>query len=257
MYQFLLSVLNFYVYIPMDFANFNTAIINLERIYLRDLEVRDSNHYAQVCEQFFSDQMLPGLLFGAQVTPAIHGFTLKPNVQQEFVTLSDPNRPGEMIIGRRMHFCRMMDFLVTDFFEGLQVGHAPKQCAVCGRYFLTTNARPRKYCDGYAPGDPRSRSCQQVGARKQRSERERADDHPVKIVCEKRCNTIDHHLRQGKIDREFAKKAKALARNKRDKALRDNRYFVSEYEKEMAQEAIYAETQRLLGRPPTIQSAYE
>lgn len=256
-YQFLLSVLNFYVYVPMDFANFNTAIINLERIYLRDLEVRDSNHYAQVCEQFFSDQMLPGLLFGAQVTPAIHGFTLKPNVQQEFVTLSDPNRPGEMIIGRRMHFCRMMDFLVTDFFEGLQVGHAPKQCAVCGRYFLTTNARPRKYCDGYAPGDPRSRSCQQVGARKQRSERERADDHPVKIVCEKRCNTIDHHLRQGKIDREFAKKAKALARNKRDKALRDNRYFVSEYEKEMAQEAIYAETQRLLGRPPTIQSAYE
>lgn len=255
-YQFLLSVLNFYVYIPMDFSNFKTAIINLEGLFLRNLEVRDSNHYAQACDQFFSDPFLPALLFGAQVTPAVHGFTLKPNVKQEYVILRNSESHNEMTIGQRMHFCRMMDFLVTDFFEGLQIGHAPKQCAVCGRYFLTTNARPRKYCDDYAPNDPRGRTCQQVGARKQRSERERADDHPVKIICEKRCNTIDHHLRQGKIDEAFAKKAKALARNKRDRALRDHNYYVSEYENEMTQEAIYTQTEQILGRPPTIQNVY-
>lgn len=255
-YQFLLSVLNFYVYIPMDFYNFKTAIINLEGLFLRNLEVRDSNHYALACNKFFSDPHLPALLFGAQVTPAVHGFTLKPNVQQEYVTLLNPECPDEMNIGQRMHFCRMMDFLVTDFFEGLQIGHAPKQCAVCGRYFLTTNARPRKYCDDYAPNDPRGRTCQQVGARKQRSERERADDHPVKIICEKRCNTINHHLRSGKIDAEFATKAKALARNKRDRALRDHNYYVSEYENEMTQEAIYTQTEQILGRPPTTQCAY-
>ena len=89
----------------------------------------------------------------------------------------------------------------------------------------------------------------------QRAERERADDHPVKIACEKRCNTIDHHLRSGKIDMEFAEKAKALARNKRDRALRDHHYYVSEYENEMTQEAIYAQTQLLLGRPPALQNA--
>ena len=181
---------------------------------------------------------------------------MNTNVKQEYVILRNSESHNEMTIGQRMHFCRMMDFLVTDFFEGLQIGHAPKQCAVCGRYFLTTNARLRKYCDDYAPNDPRGRTCQQVGARKQRSERERADDHPVKIICEKRCNTIDHHLRQGKIDEAFAKKAKALARNKRDRALRDHNYYVSEYANEMTQEAIYTQTEQILGRPPTTQYAY-
>lgn len=68
---------------------------------------------------------------------------------------------------------------------------------------------------------------------------------------------IDHHLRQGKIDKEFSKKAKALDRNKRDKALRDNGYYTGEYENEMTQEAIYAQTQQLLGKPPTTRNANE
>jgi hypothetical protein len=254
LHGFFMYVLDFYVHAPMDLSNFLPAIRGLERL-LHDLEIRDEHHFTMTIQYFFTSPTTMPLLQAAQITDTISGFTLIPNTEQEYVTLTDPDHPGEMKIGRRLHFTRLMDFLVADFFEGLQVGHAPKTCAVCGRYFLTTNARPRKYCDGLAPNDPRGRSCQQVGARKQRAEREQADDHPVKIVCEKRCNTIDHHLRSGKIDKDFAEKAKALARNKRDRALRDNHYYVSEYENEMTQEAIYAQTQQLLSRPPTIQNA--
>ena len=256
LHGFFMHVLDFYVHAPMDLSNFQKAIRGVERV-LRDLDVRDESHLAMATHYFFTYPTTMPILQASRITDTISGFTLSPDAKQEYVVLSDPDHPEELKVGRRMHFERLMDLLVTDFFEGLQVGHAPKKCAVCGRYFLTTNARPRKYCDGYAPDDPRGRSCQQVGARKQRAERERADDHPVKIVCEKRCNTIDHHLRQGKIDQEFAKKAKALARNKRDKALRDNGYYTGEYGNEMTQEAIYAETQQLLGRPPTIQNANE
>ena len=255
LYRFFMHVLDFYVCAPMDLSNFLPAIRGIESL-LNDLDVRDEHHFALVAEYFFSYPMTMPLLQASQISNTISGFTLSPNIMQEYVTLSDPDHPKEMKIGRRMHFTRLMDFLVTDFFEGLQVGHAPKKCAVCGRYFLTTNARPRKYCDGYAPNDPRGRTCQQVGARKQRAERERADDHPVKIICEKRCNTIDHHLRSGKIDAEFAQKAKALARNKRDRALRDHNYYVEEYENEMTQDAVYAQTQQILGRPPASQNAY-
>lgn len=28
------------------------------------------------------------------------------------------------------------------------MGHAPKKCRICGKWFLTTNARHTKYCDG-------------------------------------------------------------------------------------------------------------
>jgi hypothetical protein len=87
-----------------------------------------------------------------------------------------------------------------------------------------------------------------------RKEREKAADHPVKAVCETRCNTIDHHLRSGKIDKEFAAAAKRIARNRKNRAISDNQYFLERYNEEMTQEAIYAETERTLGRPPRPQN---
>lgn len=246
--RYLRDLLNFYVYIPMDFSNFGTAVLNLECHHFRDIKKRDEHHYAAACDAFFSDPNLPFLLFASQITPAVAGFTLKPIVKQEFIVLSDPKKKRQKMVARRLHFCRMMDFLVTDFFEGLHAGHAPKQCVICSRFFLTTDARPRKYCTGYAPNDPRKRTCQQVGARMKREDKEKAADHPVRRICATRCNTIDHHVKQGKIDREFALTAKKLARDKRSRALKDNTYFLKQYKQEMSQDSIYAETEKLLGR---------
>ena len=254
LYTYFRSILNFYVYAPMDFSNFSTAILNFEYSKLRDLKVRDEHNYAVASDEFFSDPLLPLMLFASQITPAVAGFTLKPNVRQEFVVVDDPTKKGQKIVSRRLHFCRIMDFLVTDFFEGLHAGHAPKQCPVCNRFFLTTNARPRKYCDGYAPNDSRGRTCQQVGARKKRDEREQADDHPVKQIYNTRCNTIDHHVRYGKIDRKFAETAKRIAKDRQSKALRDNEYYLKYYESEMTQETIYAAAEQELGRPPEKQN---
>lgn len=250
LYTYFRSILNFYVYAPMDFSNFSTAILNFEYSKLRDLKVRDEHHYAVASDEFFSNPFLPLALFASQITPALAGFTLKPNVRQEFVVVENPTKEGQKMVSRRMHFCRIMDFLVTDFFEGLHAGHAPKQCAICSRFFLTTDARPRKYCTGYAPNDPRGRTCQQVGARKKRDEREQADDHPVKRIYKTRCNTIDHHVAQGKIDMKFARTAKRIAKDRQNKALWDNEYYAKHYEAEMTQEAIYAAAEQALGRPP-------
>ena len=236
LYAYFRSILNFYVYAPMDFSNFSTAILNFEYSKLRDLKVRDEHNYAVASDEFFSNPFLPLALFASQITPALAGFTLKPNVRQEFVVVDDPTKSGQRIVTRRLHFCRIMDFLVTDFFEGLHAGHAPKQCPVCNRFFLTINARPRKYCDGYAPNDPRGRTCQQVGARKKRDEREQADDHPVKQIYNTRCNTIDHHVRYGKIDRKFAETAKRIAKDRQSKALRDNEYLSIWYGKWCSEE---------------------
>ncbi len=246
----LLWMLNFYVYVPMDIANFNNAILNLEQDKLRDLKKRDAHHYAAACNAFFSNPELPRMLYEAQISKEVAGFSLKPNARQEFVVLSVPGKRGAKMVSRRLHFCRLMDFLVADFFEGLAAGHAPKRCAICGRFFLTTDARPRKYCTGYTPNDPCGRSCQAVGARKSREDREKAANHPVKSICETRCNTIDHHIRQGKIDKEFGTAAKKIARRLRDRAIRDNEYLLGNYPQDMTSEAIYEATQRALGRPP-------
>ena len=77
------------------------------------------------------------------------------------------------------------------------------------------------------------------------------------VLYNRRCNTIDHHLRAGKIDEEFAQIAKEIARKKRDRANRNSEYLQTQYESEMTQEVIYGETERALGRPPRIQKDTE
>ena len=242
-----MDLLNFYRYIPHDFFNFSVAIVNFENRELRDLERRNENTFAQACNDFFSDPFLPILLRASQITAAIAGFSLCANTRQEFIVIPHPGKENQKIIARRLRFFRIMDFLVTDFFEGLRVGHAPRQCAVCGRFFLTTDGRAQKYCDGYAPNDPKHRTCRQVGNRMGREAREKSSDHPAKAIYRRRCNTIDHHLRDGKITEAFATAAKKIAKEKLDMATKNNTYFTTQYEQEMTQEAIYAEAERLAG----------
>lgn len=241
------DLLNFYRYVPHDFANFSTAILNFENQKLRELEKRNEDAYAKACDAFFSDLLLPILLRASQITTAVAGFSLCANTRQEFIVIPRPGKESQKIIARRLRFCRIMDFLVTDFFEGLHAGHAPRQCAVCGRFFLTTDGRTQKYCDGYAPNDPKHRTCRQVGNRMGREAREKSSDHPAKAIYRRRCNTIDHHLRDGKITEAFAAAAKKIAKEKLDMATKNNTYFTTQYEQEMTQEAIYAEAERLAG----------
>ena len=102
----------------------------------------------------------------------------------------------------------------SDLFEGLCVGHAPKKCKICGKWFLTTNARHTKYCGGYAPGDKLHRTCRQIGNLKGREQRELADDHPIIQIYENRLNTINRYIKRGKLDEDLAEVMKKLAKDK-------------------------------------------
>ena len=126
-------------------------------------------------------------------------------------------------------------------FEGLCVGHAPKKCPICGRWFLTTNARHTKYCGGYAPGDNLHRTCRQIGNLKGREQRELAEDHPVKRIYVTRLNTINRSVKRGKLDAELAEVMKKLAKDKMYRALSNAAYAQGDYKAEMAQAALLSE----------------
>ena len=55
-------------------------------------------------------------------------------------------RPGEKDakLVKRIHYVSFVGMFRSDLFEGLCVGHAPKKCRICGKWFLTTNARHTK-----------------------------------------------------------------------------------------------------------------
>ena len=155
-------------------------------------------------------------------------------------------RPGENVakLVKRMHYVSFVGMLRSDLFEGLCVGHAPKKCRICGKWFLTTNARHTKYCGGLAPGDKLHRTCRQIGNLKGRTQRELADDHPLKQIYEKRLNTINRYIKRGTLDAELAKAMKKLAKDKMLRAISDVAYARGDYETEMEQDALQSEAEK-------------
>ena len=129
----------------------------------------------------------------------------------------------------------------SDLFEGLCVGHAPRKCPICGKWFLTTDARQTKYCGGLAPGDKLGRTCRQIGNLKGREQRELADDHPIKAIYTRRMNTITQYLRRGTLDEQNAKEMKRLAKSKMKRAIKEVAYAQGDYAKEMEQDALLKE----------------
>jgi len=153
-------------------------------------------------------------------------------------------RPGEDMakLVKRMHYVSFVGMFRSDLFEGLCVGHAPKKCRICDKWFLTTNARHTKYCGGYAPGDKLHRTCRQVGNLKGREQRELADDYPLKQIYEKRLNTINRYVKRGTLDADLAEVMKKLAKDKMLRALSNVAYAKDDYEKEMEQAALLNES---------------
>lgn len=145
-----------------------------------------------------------------------------------------------------MHYVSFVGLLRSDLFEGLCVGHAPKRCPICGKWFLTVNARHTKYCGGLAPGDKRGRTCRQLGNLNGRESRELAADHPLKQIYERRMNSIRWAVRRGSLDAELAKTMKRLAKDKLYRAISNPAYAKDAYAAEMEQEALMAEAQRKL-----------
>lgn len=73
------------------------------------------------------------------------------------VQYASAGEPPQLL--RRMNYVSFVGLLRSDLYEGLIIGHAPRKCAVCGRWFLTIDARRTKYCGGFAPGDAHGRTC--------------------------------------------------------------------------------------------------
>ena len=162
------------------------------------------------------------------------------NTTMQYVSAVMPEKGIPQLV-KRMHYVSFVGMFRSDLFEGLCVGHAPRKCPICGKWFLTTDARQTKYCGGLAPGDKLGRTCRQIGNLKGREQRELADDHPVKAIYTRRMNTITQYLHRGTLDEQTAAVMKRLAKDKLERAIFDHEYAKGSYEAEMSQNALLKE----------------
>jgi len=162
------------------------------------------------------------------------------NITVQYASATMPEKELPQLV-KRMHYVSFVGMFRSDLFEGLCVGHAPRKCPICGRWFLTTDARQNKYCGGLSPGDKLGRTCRQIGAKQGREQRELADDHPIKAIYTRRMNTITQYLHRGTLDEQTAAVMKHLAKSKMVCAIKNADYANGDYEKEMEHTALLNE----------------
>lgn len=162
------------------------------------------------------------------------------NTTMQYVSTVMPGKEIPQLV-KRMHYVSFVGMFRSDLFEGLCVGHAPRKCPICGKWFLTTDARQTKYCGGLAPGDKLGRTCRQIGNLKGREQRELAGDHPIKAIYTRRMNTITQYLHRGTLDEQTAAVMKRLAKDKMKRAIKEVAYAQGDYAKEMEQDALLKE----------------
>lgn len=162
------------------------------------------------------------------------------NTTMQYVSAVMPEKGIAQLV-KRMHYVSFVGMFRSDLFEGLCVGHAPRKCPICSKWFLTIDARQTKYCGGLAPGDKRGRTCRQIGNLKGREQRELADDHPIRAIYNRRMNTITQYLHRDTLDEQTAAVMKNLAKNKMERAISDHVYAKGSFEAEMSQDALLNE----------------
>ena len=167
---------------------------------------------------------------------------MKLEMSTDYVAVKKNASSKGAVTARRMYFDNYFSFVMTDFFEGLHHNHYPRECPICGRFFMMTSARRQQYCNGYAPVFLKGRkiTCRKYAARM--SEKERSVDNPITVIYRNRTSVIRVERSRGKITREFADIALRLAKEKWQMAKFDDEYAQNKYAHDMARDNLYNET---------------
>ena len=75
-----------------------------------------------------------------------------------------PIEGGTGIMTERYTFSSLHDFLYVELGKAIFRGNSPRQCRLCGRWFLHEQGDTTVYCTRPAPGEE-SRTCREIGAR--------------------------------------------------------------------------------------------
>jgi len=174
-------------------------------------------------------------IFGEQAFP----------VRTEYVPYKKTAKSPSAVVARRYYFESYYSFILTDFFEGLHFGHYPRQCEICGSYFLMTSARRQRYCTGMSPYTFRGKriSCKQYAASINR--KELAESDPVVDIYKRRCSAIRVEKSRGRISEDLAKKAKKLALEHKFKAQQDPVYAAEQYALDMQRDKLYTDAEQM------------
>lgn len=239
-----------YIYLCADTFNFYKVAM-MYFVNLTENGFRDKVLLADFTKEFFGSEQVLGWIEELNATEITHNFTLEPGVWMAPVVLK--NKDGLTMLGRRIHFDRMLNFYVTDMFEGLAAGHYSWQCGICHKFFFMTTAHKQLYCSTVNPeyGVP----CAYVAKNKLNMPKQKKKDGFGHNIWQKRYNSLRNEksktkngLPSAKYDIDVCDKAIELAKRHYEDAQINFDYAQNQYEQDMILVNLIAEAKRLLGK---------
>ena len=239
-----------YIYLCADTFNFYKVAM-MYFVNLTENGFRDKVLLAGFTKEFFGSEQVLGWIEELNATEITHNFTLEPGVWMAPVALK--NKDGLTMLGRRIHFDRMLNFYVTDMFEGLAAGHYSWQCGICHKFFFMTTAHKQLYCSNVNPeyGVP----CAYVAKNKLNMPKQKKKDGFGHDIWQKRYNSLRNEksktkngLPSAKYDIDVCDKAIELAKRHYEDAQIHFDYAQNQYEQDMVLVNLIAEAKTALGK---------
>ena len=99
-----------------------------------------------------------------EVDAALFLWPEKQAVSSSICFAFHPIEGGTGVMAERYVFSSLRDFLYVELGKSIAHGNAPRQCRLCGRWFLHEQGDRMMYCGRIAPGEE-SKTCREAGAR--------------------------------------------------------------------------------------------
>jgi hypothetical protein len=245
--QLATHLLDVYCYLTNDTANFATMIQNFT-VFFMHCHSRSKEELAICTNVFCNSEDVRRLMEEANLNKDFDGVNLRPRVSQVPVTLKD-RETGKPYLARRLYFGRLMDFFVTEWFEGMMRGHYLWQCGVCGRYFLMTTAHRQLYCKKFNPAY--GTTCDHVAnnrrlGKEKGLKRQKKKDNPLWIIRNKRYASIRKNKSLGKYSEAVSDEAKQILDEFYQTAESDAEYADRQYLTDIRLENLYRLAQERL-----------
>ncbi|MCR5817294.1 MAG: DUF6076 domain-containing protein [Ruminococcus sp.] len=155
-----------------------------------------------------------------------------------YIPYYDP-ADNEFHVGELFKMDNLQSVVKTDFLRGLMLGHYPKKCAHCGRYFLMTDARNTKYCSYPSLENPKV-SCKMM-ARRKRKPKEMVKNDPICQIYNKCRKAIIKRFQRGGLTETQKKLLIDKAEEYKYRMEMSAAYSREEFEKLLSSEQLYKE----------------
>lgn len=234
------NLISIYIYLANDTANFGTMIRNFTEVIM-NFDSRQKENLAECAYVFCNDETVKSLLKSSNPNRNLDGVNFRPRTSQSHIILTDEK--DKSYIARRVYFSRIMDFLVTEWYEGLMRGHYLWKCGVCGKYFLMTTAHNQLYCKNFNP--KYGTTCDHAANNRRIAKgtdfvRQSKKNNPLWIERNKRYASLRKNKSLGKYSETVTEAAKSILDDFYERAESDFDYSQKHFHTDIELKNLYA-----------------